>query len=51
LREKCRLRVFENGVVRKIFEPKSDEVEGGKLQTEEFYDLHSLSNTGLFISP
>jgi hypothetical protein len=26
LREKCRLRVFENRVLRRIFEPKWDEV-------------------------
>ena len=24
LREKCRLRVFENGILRRIFEPKRD---------------------------
>jgi hypothetical protein len=44
--EKCRQRVFENGVLGKIFEPKSEEVEGegGTLQNEEFYDLHSLPN-------
>jgi hypothetical protein len=28
LREKCRLRVFENRVLRKIFGPKRDEVTG-----------------------
>jgi len=29
LREKCRLRVFENRVLRRIFGPKRDEVTGG----------------------
>jgi hypothetical protein len=29
LREEHRLRVFENGVLRRIFEPKRDEVTGG----------------------
>ena len=28
LREKCRLRVFENRVLRRIFGPKMDEVTG-----------------------
>jgi hypothetical protein len=28
LREKCRLRVFENGMLRRIFGPKRDEVTG-----------------------
>jgi len=28
LREECRLRVFENGVLRRIFEPKREEVTG-----------------------
>jgi hypothetical protein len=29
LREEHRLRVFENGVLRRIFEQKRDEVTGG----------------------
>jgi hypothetical protein len=33
LREKCRLRVFENMVLRRIFVPKRDEVMGGKKTT------------------
>jgi hypothetical protein len=39
--EKCRLRVFENRVLRKIFGPKRDEVTGKwlKLHTEKLYDL------------
>jgi hypothetical protein len=28
LREECRLRVFENRVVRRVFGPKRDEVTG-----------------------
>jgi hypothetical protein len=28
LKEKCRLRVFENRVLRRIFGPKRDEVAG-----------------------
>jgi len=28
LREECRLRVFENRVLRRIFEPKRDDVTG-----------------------
>jgi len=28
LKEEHRLRVFENGVLRRIFEPKRDEVTG-----------------------
>jgi hypothetical protein len=35
--------VFENRVLRKIFEPKRDEVKGGwmKLHNEELRDLYS----------
>ena len=46
LREKRRLRVFENKVVRKVFGPKRDEVTGEwrKLHNEEFNDLYSLPN-------
>jgi hypothetical protein len=38
LREECRLRVFKNRVLRRIFGPKSDEVTGEwrKLHYEEF---------------
>jgi hypothetical protein len=43
LREKPRLRVFENSVLRIIFGPKSDEVTGEwrKFHNEEFHDLYS----------
>jgi hypothetical protein len=38
-----RLRVFENRVLRRIFEPKRDKVTGEwrKLHNEEFHDLYS----------
>jgi hypothetical protein len=37
LRDERRLRVFENGVLRRIFGPKRDEVTGewGKLHNEK----------------
>jgi hypothetical protein len=43
LREKRRLKVFENRVLRRIFGPKRDEVteEWRKLHTEELNDLYS----------
>jgi hypothetical protein len=41
LREELRLWVFENRVLRRIFEPKGDEVTGGwrKPHSEEHHDL------------
>jgi len=46
LREKRRLRMFENRVLRKVFGPKRDEVtrEWRKLHKEELNDLYSLPN-------
>ena len=43
LREECRLRAFENRVLRRIFGPKRDEViqEWKKLHDEELKDLYS----------
>jgi hypothetical protein len=43
LTEGHRLRVFENRVLRRIFESKRDEVTGGwrKLHNEELYGLYS----------
>jgi hypothetical protein len=43
LREELRLRVFENRVLRRIFEPKRDAVTGGwrKLHNEELRDLYT----------
>jgi hypothetical protein len=45
-REECRLKVFENRVLRKIFGPKRDEVTGEwrKLHNEELNDLYSSRN-------
>jgi hypothetical protein len=44
LREEHRLKVFENKVLWRKFEPKRDEVMGGwrKLQNKELHDLYSL---------
>jgi hypothetical protein len=46
LREECRLRVFENKVLRRIFGPKRDEVAGEcrRLHSEELYALYSSPN-------
>jgi hypothetical protein len=43
LREKHRLSVFENRVLRRMFGPKRDEVTGEwkKLHSEELNNLHS----------
>jgi hypothetical protein len=46
LREECRLRVFENRVLRRIFGPKRDEVTGEwrRLHNKELYALYSSPN-------
>jgi hypothetical protein len=46
LREECRLRVFENKVLRRIFGPKRDEVTGEwrRLHNEELYALYYSPN-------
>jgi hypothetical protein len=46
LREECRLRVFENKVLRRIFGPKRDEVtgEGRRLHNKELYALYFSPN-------
>jgi len=43
LREERRLRVFENSVMMKIFDPTRDKVTGEwrKLHNEELNNLHS----------
>jgi len=43
LREECRLTVFENIVLRKIFSPKREE-EWRKLHNEELNDLYFSPN-------
>ena len=45
MREKCRLRVFENKVLRRIFGPKRDEVTG------EWRRLHNKELCALYTSP
>jgi hypothetical protein len=46
LREECRLRVFENKVLRRILGPKRDEVTGEwrRLHNKELYALYSSRN-------
>ena len=46
MREEHRLRVFENGMLKKTFGPKRDEVTGEwrKLHYEELNDLYSSPN-------
>ena len=45
LREECRLRVFENRILRRIFGPKKDENgEWKRLHNEEFHSLYRSSN-------
>jgi hypothetical protein len=46
LREECRLRVFENKVLMRIFGPKRDEITGEwrRLHNKELYALYSPPN-------
>jgi hypothetical protein len=45
-RKECRLRVFENRVLRRMFGPKRDEVTGEwrRIHNEELYALYSATN-------
>ena len=44
MREECRLRVFVNRMLRRIFRPKRDEVTGEwrELHNEELNDLYCI---------
>ena len=45
LREECRLRVFENSILRRIFGPKRDESgEWRRLHNEELHSLYRSPN-------
>jgi hypothetical protein len=46
LREECKLRIFENRLLRRIFGPKREEVVGGqkRLHTEELHNLYASQN-------
>jgi len=46
LKDKCRLRVFENRVLRRIFGTKRDEIAGKwrKVHNEELNDLYPSPN-------
>ena len=45
LREECRLRVFENRMLRRIFEPKRDESgEWRRFYNEELHSLYHSPN-------
>jgi hypothetical protein len=48
LREECRLRVFENMVLRRIFGPKRDKVTGEwkRLHNKELYGLLTKYHSG-----
>jgi hypothetical protein len=45
-RKECRLRVFENSVLRRMFGPKRNKVKGGwrRLHKKELYALYLTPN-------
>ena len=51
MREKRRLMMLKNRVLKRVFRPKRDEVteERRRLHNEELYDLYSLPNIILVI--
>jgi hypothetical protein len=53
LREEHKLKVFENRLLRSIFELKRDEVTGGwrKLHNKELHNLHSSPSVIRKIKP
>ena len=44
LREQCRLRVFENRILKQIFGPKRDNRERRRLHSEELQSLYRSPN-------
>jgi hypothetical protein len=51
LREEYRLRVFENRVLRRMFEPRRAQVRGGwrKLHIEELHKLYEYTSSRMII--
>ena len=50
LREKCRLRLFENRILRRIFGPERDENgEWRRLHNEELHSLYRSPNVARVI--
>jgi hypothetical protein len=46
MREKCRLRVFENRALRRIYGPEGDDITGEwrTVHNKELYALYSSQN-------